>query len=323
MKQTLTLFALLASSIIFAQSPKNVVVEHFTNTRCSICASRNPAFYQTLDNYPQVIHIAIHPSSPYSNCYFNQQNVAENDARTQYYGIYGSTPRLVIQGKPIPSANPSITNTTIDTLLNQTSPIEISATEQLIGTDSVSVRIVVRKTGSFPLTSFKLFAAVTEEPINYNAGNGETVHHNVFRKALTDATGNTFSVSDSMVFVFTYQVQAGWELNNLSTVAIVQRSGDKEVFNAARSTRIVTVPTGIADLESTLISVYPNPANERIMVSGYKLDNSEPARIINTKGSVVLEQPLSNGTTQFDISSLPKGVYVLRIGNSNARFVKQ
>lgn len=323
MKQTLTLFALLASSFLFAQSPKNVVVEHFTNTRCSICASRNPGFYQTLDNYPQVIHIAIHPSSPYSNCYFNQQNVGENDARTQYYGIYGSTPRLVIQGKSIPSANPSITNTTIDTLLNQTSPLEVSATEELTGTDSIQARIVVRKTGSFPLTSFKLFAAVTEDPINYNAGNGETVHHNVFRKALTDATGNTFSVSDSMVFVFTYQVQAGWQVNNLSTVAIVQRSSDREVFNAARSSRIVSVPTGIGNVDDMKIQVYPNPAIDRVMVKGYDVNTIGKASIINVAGSIVLEQPFGDNKTEINISALPDGVYVLRVGNSNIRFVKE
>nr|MBK9652878.1 hypothetical protein [Bacteroidota bacterium] len=76
-----------------AQSPKTVLVEHFTNTWCSICASKNPAMYQTLSNYPQVLHIAFHPSSPYPGCVFNVQNMAENDARANYYNAYGGTPK--------------------------------------------------------------------------------------------------------------------------------------------------------------------------------------------------------------------------------------
>jgi len=80
-----------------AQVQKNVVVEHFTNTRCGICASRNPGFFTNLNNNPDVIHLAIHPSSPYSSCVFNQHNSVDNDDRTNYYGIYGGTPRLVVQ----------------------------------------------------------------------------------------------------------------------------------------------------------------------------------------------------------------------------------
>src|SRR5688572_14710898 len=93
----------------FAQTPRQVIVEHFTNTRCSICASKNPGFYSLLHgSYPQVLHIAYHPSAPYSNCYFSLQNPTENNSRTNYYGVYGSTPRAVIQGNVIPIKTPLV-----------------------------------------------------------------------------------------------------------------------------------------------------------------------------------------------------------------------
>ena len=101
-------FACLVALLVFnlsskAQVPKKVIVEHFTNTVCSVCASKNPGFYTNLKNQQGVIHLAVHPSSPYTSCILSKHNVSENDARTNYYGVYGATPRLAIQGVVIAS----------------------------------------------------------------------------------------------------------------------------------------------------------------------------------------------------------------------------
>src|SRR5580765_1346486 len=92
--------------------PRTTVVEHFTNTFCSVCASRNPGFYSNLAAFPDVLHISIYPSAPYPACPFNQMNKAEQDARANYYGVLGATPRLVINGTPI-SANTQYTDPAI------------------------------------------------------------------------------------------------------------------------------------------------------------------------------------------------------------------
>ena len=39
------LLLLTGTSTVFAQTSKKMLVEHFTNTKCSICASLNPGFY--------------------------------------------------------------------------------------------------------------------------------------------------------------------------------------------------------------------------------------------------------------------------------------
>ena len=107
MKKTFSLSAiaiLFFCQLAFSQVPKKAVVEHFTNTNCSVCASRNPGFYTNLNMQTGVLNLAVHPSSPYPNCLLYQQNATANDARTNYYGIYGSTPRLVINGNVISSA---------------------------------------------------------------------------------------------------------------------------------------------------------------------------------------------------------------------------
>jgi hypothetical protein len=326
-KQISTLFAALLATLLFAQSPKTVVVEHFTNTRCSICASKNPGFYQTMSNYPQVIHIAIHPSAPYSNCFFNQQNVAENDGRTQFYsGNYGSTPRAALNGMLLPIGGTILNNTTLDTALGQTSPVLVRVSEQQITIDSVRVKVVVHTTGSLQFTPVKLFVAVTEEPVNYNAPNGETVHHDVFRKALTDVVGDAFALAalnDSTLLEYTYYVKSGWLMDNLRTVAFVQKSSNKYMLNAGRSEGVEAMnTTGINQVAENAFNIYPNPVTDYLIISGYA-NAGMPIQVLGISGRVILERTLNENTTQIDVSNLRSGFYFLRAAGSIRKFVKQ
>src|SRR5260221_7207968 len=98
MKIKLFIISLLSQFICqlsLAQVAKKIIVEHFTNTDCSICAALDPGFYANLNAHPGVLHLSIHPSAPYPNGLLYKQNATANDARTNYYGVYGSTPRLV------------------------------------------------------------------------------------------------------------------------------------------------------------------------------------------------------------------------------------
>lgn len=316
-------FSLLLITQIFAQSPRTVLIEHFTNTRCSVCASKNPAFYSTLANYPQVLHIAFHPSAPYSLCYFSQQNKVENDARTNYYGIFGSTPKVVLNGKNLGSPSPLINNTTLDTALGQTSPVEVSATEELVGTDSIKVKVVVKTTGVTSLSTVKLFVGVAENPINYNAWNGEIVHHDVFRKALTDATGNFFALAvlnDSSVFEFIYAIGNGWNTNNIYSLAFVQRDDTKEILNAAKSVR-VTAPSSVEDIANEMFSVFPNPSSDKLFLANCTFNIDQNYSVFDIEGRKVMESKLEQN--EIEITALSRGIYFLKLNNSLRKFVKQ
>jgi hypothetical protein len=43
---------LLQLTLAHAQVTKKIIVEHFTNTKCSVCASRNPGFHTNLNVNP-------------------------------------------------------------------------------------------------------------------------------------------------------------------------------------------------------------------------------------------------------------------------------
>jgi hypothetical protein len=321
MQKLLLAFSLLLSQCIFSQSPRLALIEHFTNTRCSICASRNPGFYSILANYPQVLHISYHPSAPYSGCYFSLQNPSENDARTHYYNTYGSTPDFFLNGNLLPAANPAINNTTLDTAINQTSSIEIGAIEEWINNDSIKVRVVVRTTAPNTLATVRLFAGVVENPIYYNAYNGETIHYDVFRKALTDAVGNQFTLpalNDSSVFEFRYAIKSDWDANNVYTLALVQRDDTKEVLNAVKSVRLAF--TSLTELNENEFFLSPNPALNQLLISGYTFGELDYS-ISDLTGRKVMEEKFIH--SNIDISKLAKGVYFFRLHGAVKKFVKE
>ena len=141
---------------VVAQVPKKVVVEHFTNTRCSICASKNPGFYQNLKNHPEILHMSVHPSSPYSNCQLNNHNPSENDDRTKYYNQYGATPRFTIQGNNVSGSQDVSKPSLFTPYTGQTSEAGINISHSIVGSD-VNVRVVVTTEAAHSLPNLKLF----------------------------------------------------------------------------------------------------------------------------------------------------------------------
>lgn len=302
-----------------AQSPKTVLVEHFTNTWCSICASKNPAMYQTLSNYPHVAS-AFHPSSPYPGCVFNMQNMAENDARANYYNAYGGTPKVVLNGKLLPNNTPLINNNTIDTALNLLSPIEITATELLVGLNSVKARIVLRTSGATSISNVRLFAGVAENPVNYASPNGEQIHYDVFSKALSAATGNQIllpSLNDSLVFEFTYFINPVWNVNAIYTMAYVQIEASKEVLNAVKSIRVLA--NSLNENNENDFAIHFNSITNQLVVASYNFKSNTHYSILNINGQVIAAGDAS--TSEITVNNLPKGVLYFRIGRKVMKFV--
>ncbi|MBK9735206.1 MAG: hypothetical protein IPO92_09670 [Saprospiraceae bacterium] len=170
---------------------KKILVEHFTNTKCSICASRNPGFYSALAQNPDVLHIAYHPSSPYNTCLFSTQNKAENDARTKYYDLFGGTPTFTING--IEKSSSEVQSSNIyNAFKNQTSPLSVKMNLFPAGSDSIGVTVVITSVAEHSLTNLTLYVALTEDSVFYNAPNGEKVHYDVFRKSFTGDNPSAF-----------------------------------------------------------------------------------------------------------------------------------
>ena len=172
LKNLIFLFAFIFSQNMTAQVAKSVVVEHFTNTRCGICGFKNPQLFANLNNHPEVLHLATHPSSPYSNCVLYQHNPDENDARTNFYGVYGGTPRIVIQGEVMSSSTSYTDDELFTPYEGQTSPASINI-QQSKTAETIEAFITVQTEELHNLGDLNLYVVVAEDTVFYEAPNGE------------------------------------------------------------------------------------------------------------------------------------------------------
>jgi len=334
MKKLATIFGitfLLSCQITFGQVAKKIVAEHFTNSNCSICASRNPGFYTNLDSQSGVVHLAVHPSSPYASCLLYQQNSTANDARTNYYGIYGGTPRLVINGEVIsPSANYS-SNTIFSPYQSLTTPASIRIVQEKFGTDSIRATVIIKTEATHSLGGLSLFVALAEDTVFYTGNNGESEHFDVFRKSLSSTIGTSVilpaAVGDSISLTFSSESNSVWNFSRIYTLAILQETSSKNLVQAEAVSPFADFLTGVENkINQISANVFPNPTENILNI---KLGETSSARISITdlEGRLLLQTNMFQDQFQLDISALPKATYLLNIktrkGDYSQKVIKQ
>ena len=316
----LPLFAaslLLNLGLIYAQVTKKTIVEHFTNTKCSICASRNPGFHTNLNANPAIQSISIHPSSPYSTCFLSQQNTSDNNARANYYSVFGSTPRLVINGSVI-STSQNYNDAAMFTPFISQSNFTVMINQFAVGADSIRSEITVKRIAfGAPNGNASLFAGLVEDTVFGNGGNGEAQHYNVLRRVLFTAQGQVINlpinVGDSIVLNKTENFNSIWNTSRIRTVAILQEEVSKMLIQSELSS---TAQIGASTLiktnnEINIFDVYPNPANQYITVVGneQKVLNYE---LTNQFGQVVMNGKISS-QQRINVSNMSDGIYHVKL----------
>jgi hypothetical protein len=73
---------------------------------------------------------------------------------------------------------------------------------------------------------------------------------------------------------------------------------------------------------STQLNVYPNPAVNSVRLRVNDLTAGALVQVYNGQGTSVLTQSLSNAEQMVDLSTLPIGVYLLKVNNGTQRVVK-
>ncbi|MBK9737571.1 MAG: Omp28-related outer membrane protein [Saprospiraceae bacterium] len=252
MKHFLFLVFVVFGTFIFGQGNKKyALIQHFTNTRCGICANNNPTYYTNIQPLQtDVHHVSIHPSVPYNNCALYLANTAEQDVLRNYYSVFG-TPTFFVNGddKSLNSINAEVIATT-----SVNSPIAVNV-NQSIGAGSLNANVSVNTTQIPPTGSYVLYVAAVEELLNYNAPNGETLHHDVFRKMFTSASGQTISLTSTglQTFNFSTNILANWNASEMYVLAWVQNSVTKQVLNSANIYTPVPVPSVTISTSNTTL----------------------------------------------------------------------
>ena len=310
MKKLFTLIFLSLLTIpVLSQVDRKVIVEHFTNTRCSVCASKNPALFELLDDHPEVLHVAFHPSSPYSNCIFSEHNPVENDARTNYYGIYGGTPRVVLQGDVIGFQTPILTQQQLEAQLGMMSDYSITVQQEEQDGGEVDVTIEIEKV-SGSSDNLNLYAVIVEEFIDYTSPNGEDGHHNVFRRVLADEVVSLPSAGNSITVEKTYALDPQWGETQMYVLAILQETSTNDILQAERSENLTGGPSFISESAGNKIDnlFFPNPAKDIVRINPEYDERFISARVYNIYGQFIGSYAFED---EIDLANLDPGQYII------------
>ncbi len=87
---------------------------------------------------------------------------------------------------------------------------------------------------------------------------------------------------------------------------------------------VIEPANGIEDVENMLgVSIYPNPAKDFVQINiEDAITNELSLQVYDMLGKLIESQTITEQTTQLNIKNLEKGVYILKIGNSTKRLIK-
>ena len=315
--------AVLISIALPAQKvPLKSILEHFTNTKCSVCASRNPGLISNINKFPSLSYISIHPSAPYSGCILSLQNTSTNDQRTNFYGVYGSTPRIVINAKAIVNSIDYSDSNVLKPYLNLQSSFDIKMKITRIKTDSMTYQIAIYKVDTSSLDSANLFSGNIEDTVFVNGGNGEARHYHVLRYGVQEILKLPSNMNDSIVIKKSVKLNSIWDEKRISSFAILQSISSNLLIQTGMTGLLPKFSSGSSSIQlstnSTKISVYPNPANSYLVVN-----SEEPLNylIFDIQGVLKLKGRLELNE-RINIQSLVDGFYILKVEGGKSEDIK-
>ena len=313
------IFTFLAGFLLLSSlqaQTKYAMIEHFTNSYCGTCASKNPTFFTAIAQ-PQyadkVHHMSVHPPVPYINCTLHQYNTALNNERSDFYGI-SSTPRIAINGDKRPSSTPLLQTADLDAALSQTALISVEVTESgIVNLRDVSVKITTH--GIVPTGNYRLFVAMLEKTLNFTSPNGETVHHNVLRGMVSASSGDAVTLpglGNTSTYTFDYTIPTNINANEVYALAWVQNMDTKAILNSGTKFDPQTSTSTNPTLQNIQVSAQPNPMTDIL-----RFTTEQPvieASLYDLNGKQVAQKNPSSLEDNFlDTNALPTGTYILNI----------
>ncbi len=170
-----------------------------------------------------------------------------------------------------------------------------------------------------------LHTALTESHIPENWFN-QTEVNSVCRKMYPDGNGSTITWDNDQSFTYSFTVDIeGYQLEHCELVAFVQHDGSKEILQTNKI--ILSSLVSIKDQNETYLSVYPNPADTKLIIDIQSpLADDYQIEIIDLQGKSVLKSsaPAANLVSKhLDISSLHSGLYFIKIAQGTQVTMKK
>ncbi len=134
----------------------------------------------------------------------------------------------------------------------------------------------------------------------------------------TTTTSNSINYTSDDPSVATVDLATGEvSLVSVGSAIITATANETNNYNQASAIVIIEVstPTAVEENKESDISIYPNPASKEIRIDG--VDNNT-IEIYSITGSKVLS---TNNTSIINVSKLPKGAYIVKVGTCIKRLI--
>nr|MBS0037067.1 Omp28-related outer membrane protein [Saprospiraceae bacterium] len=295
--------------------PKTVTVEQFSNTSCPNCASRIPGFWNTASNFgDDVLILSFYSSSPYPSCPLYQQAKSVNDHRVGHYNIPGS-PILHIDGERAPSSIWNTAQSTLQSMVGQSTPLEVKAKIEL-NENNIQTQIDLIQHSDFtPQEQLVLQVFLVEKSVTAgNLGNYQS-HHNVVRAQFSSGAGSHYNPQEGTHQKFSYDmdIQGNWDQEDLAVIAFVQGASG-EVYNSDMG---VQTASSVNTREKRQdFKLFPNPATDKVTVETFG-SHTKTITVYNLLGATIYTNTFSGNQYELPVSNFHRGVYLVRVESKN------
>jgi hypothetical protein len=213
---------------------------------------------------------------------------------------------------------------------------------QLIGMDSATVSITalenpeiysrgavitIAADGIAPQTVHIIQApkpalSLSSNTLSIGAGEGSMISFEVFSNTPWTASADQswlelseFSGSDTSVIVLTATANPSINTRAALVTLLSERLAPKEIL----VTQDAGEPSGLTTVKNDQVKIFPNPATDVLYI---EKATGLSVLITGSDGRVILSSELARDHEALDISSLPQGLYMIRIGKTTLKFVK-
>lgn len=220
----------------------------------------------------------------------------------------------------------------MNTRANSISPIELFIEATLSENNELNVDLIAKfkfvEEGNYGLNVY-----IVEDGIIGNQVNASSpyTHNNVVRNMMggilgsLDVIPNTPILNTEYTKTYSLVLPNLWNKNNLRLIGIVFKKdgAHKQTLNAINYNFSGTLSNDNEFFVEDSFELYPNPTNDIFYLNFKFFKQGDYVSIYNLNGQMIFQQELTSDVTQFNASSFPKGVYLVKVKSSNLLFVKK
>jgi len=210
-----------------------VLGEVFTNAGCIPCAPAGFYLDSLAEVEPHLALIRYHTNWPDPNDPMYLVNTRDSYQRIMYYQIV-QTPSLLVDGnlqsgEYDPGWGHAVSS---ESQIGADFYLDHGGWE-LMGVDSLRAELCIKRSPEVTWPDdFTIRAVVTEDSVEYDGGNGETIHHQVMRDLEERSYASV--TADSLVTEFHLEFNSSAPRTRFHVVAFLQRESDRQVLQTFR-----------------------------------------------------------------------------------------